>query len=90
VRWRHLPGVTPQDYLVAPCTAARCFADTASYDAFDLYGSYRIDETFSVRGGVDNLTDKDPPITRGIPGSTDVQNYDIIGRRYYFAVTAKF
>jgi outer membrane receptor protein involved in Fe transport len=89
LRWRHLPSVKPQDYLVAPCTATRCFADTAAYDAFDLYGSYKINATLSVRGGVDNLLDKDPPVTRGIPGSTDVQNYDIIGRRYYIAVSAK-
>jgi outer membrane receptor protein involved in Fe transport len=40
--------------------------------------------------GVDNLLNTDPPVTRGIAGSTDVQNYDIIGRRYYVAVSAKF
>ncbi|RYZ64624.1 MAG: TonB-dependent receptor [Proteobacteria bacterium] len=89
LRWRHLPSVKPQDYLVAPCTSTRCFADTASYDAFDLYGTYKLSEKFSIRGGVDNLFDRDPPVTRGIPGSTDVQNYDIIGRRYYLAVSAK-
>jgi hypothetical protein len=29
-------------------------------------------------------------VTRGIAGSTDVQNYDILGRRYYLAVSAQF
>ncbi|MET0280334.1 MAG: TonB-dependent receptor [Steroidobacteraceae bacterium] len=90
VRWRHLPSVKPQDYLVAPCSATRCFADTEAYDTFDAYASYKLSEHLSLRGGVDNLLDKDPPVTRGIAGSTDPQNYDIIGRRYYFAVTAKF
>ena len=90
LRWRHLPSVKPQDYLVAACTAARCFADTASYDSFDLYSSFKLSEGLSLRGGVDNLLDKNPPVTRGIAGSTDAQNYDIIGRRYYVAVTAKF
>ena len=92
VRWRHLSSAKAQDYLVAPCspTAVRCFADTASYDSFDLYGTFMVREGLSLRAGVDNLLDKDPPITRGIPGSTDVQNYDIIGRRYYVAVSAKF
>jgi outer membrane receptor protein involved in Fe transport len=90
LRWRHLPSVKAQDYLVAPCTATRCFADTASWDQFDLYGSFKVSDMFSVRAGVDNLLDKDPPVTRGIPGSTDAQNYDILGRRYYVGVTAKF
>lgn len=90
LRWRYLPSVKPQDYLVAPCTAARCFADTPDYNIFDLYGSYQLSEMFDIRGGVDNLFDKDPPVTRGIPGSTDPQTYDIIGRRYYIAVTANF
>ncbi len=68
----------------------RCFADTAAYDAFDLYGNYEVVKGFNVRLGVDNLLDKDPPVTRGIPGSTDAQNYDVIGRRYYVALTARF
>jgi iron complex outermembrane receptor protein len=90
LRWRHLPSVKAQDYLVAPCTATRCFADTPSWDQVDLYGSYKVSDTFDVRLGVDNALDKDPPVVRGIPGNTDPQNYDILGRRYYLGVTARF
>lgn len=90
LRWRHLPSVKAQDYLVAPCTATRCFADTPAWDQFDLYGNFQASEMLSVRMGVDNLLDKDPPVVRGIPGNTDPQNYDILGRRYYVGVTAKF
>jgi iron complex outermembrane receptor protein len=90
LRWRHLPSVKPQDYLVAPCTATRCFADTPAWDQFDLYGNYKVSDMLSVRMGVDNLLDKEPPVVRGIPGNTDPQNYDILGRRYYLGVTAKF
>ncbi|MEJ1964875.1 MAG: TonB-dependent receptor [Gammaproteobacteria bacterium] len=90
LRWRHLPSVKPQDYLVAPCTATRCFADTPAWDQLDLYGGFKVNETLNVRVGVDNLLDKDPPVVRGIPGNTDPQNYDLLGRRYYLGVTAKF
>ena len=90
LRWRHLPSVKPQDYLVAPCTSTRCFADTPAWDQLDLYGSFKVSEMLSLRAGVDNLLDKDPPVVRGIPGNTDPQNYDILGRRYYLGVTAKF
>jgi iron complex outermembrane recepter protein len=90
LRWRHLPGVKPQDYLVAPCTATRCFADTESWDQFDLYGSFKVSDMLNVRAGIDNLLDKEPPVVRGIPGNTDPQNYDILGRRFYLGVTARF
>jgi len=90
LRWRHLPSVKAQDYLVAPCTASRCFADTPSWDQLDLYGSYKASEMLDVRVGVDNLLDNDPPTVRGIPGNTDPQNYDILGRRYYLGLTARF
>ncbi len=42
-----------------------------------------------VRGGIDNLMNRQPPVVRGIPGNTDPQNYDIIGRQFYLAVSAK-
>jgi iron complex outermembrane receptor protein len=90
LRWRHLPSVKAQDYLVAPCTATRCFADTPSWDQVDLYGSFKVTDMVDVRAGVDNLLDNDPPVVRGIPGNTDPQNYDILGRRYYLGLTAKF
>jgi outer membrane receptor protein involved in Fe transport len=89
-RWRHLPSVTPQDYLVSPCTATRCFADTPSYDIFDLYFSARITDMIGLRGGIDNLFDRDPPVVRGVPGFTDPQNYDVIGRRYYLSASVEF
>jgi outer membrane receptor protein involved in Fe transport len=85
-----LPSVAAQDYLVAPCTASRCFADTPAWDLFDLYGSFKVGKMFDVRAGVDNLLDRDPPVARGISGNTDAQNYDILGRRYYLGVTARF
>jgi len=90
LRWRHLPEVKPQDYLVAPCTAVRCFADTPAWDQIDLYANYKLSSMLDFRFGIDNAMDKDPPTVRGIPGNTDPQNYDILGRRYYLGVTARF
>ncbi len=90
MRWRHLPSVTAQDYLVNPCTATRCFADTPAYDVFDLYFSTQVTQMVTLRGGVDNLFDRDPPIVRGVPCFTDPQNYDVIGRRYYLSASVEF
>jgi outer membrane receptor protein involved in Fe transport len=47
-----------------------------------------------IRGGVNNLLDKDPPvvtseITAGGAANT-YETYDLLGRQVYLAVTAKF
>ena len=44
-------------------------------------------------GGIDNLTDRDPPRVGVNPGQTaaagitNPQYYDVLGRRYYMSVT---
>ena len=45
--------------------------------------------------GIDNLTDKDPPIyttdsRAGIQSNTDPSTYDVLGRRYFVNATYKF
>lgn len=90
LRWKYLSPAKTQDYIVTACKSTTCFADTPSYNLFDLYGNVRLNKIFTLRAGVDNLFDKNPPRVRGIYGNTDVQNYDILGRRYYGAISAKF
>jgi outer membrane receptor protein involved in Fe transport len=46
-----------------------------------------------VQFGVDNLTDKQPPIfyqQNVINANTDVSTYDTVGRFYFARVTVKF
>jgi iron complex outermembrane receptor protein len=107
----------------------------ASYDVFDLSGSFTFNETLSLRFGIDNLLDKAPvisstttgPATNGRPydpnlspaansaamaaicngapgcqaptsytiastgqGSTAGGYYDVLGRRYYLGLKARF
>ncbi|MEH3105774.1 MAG: TonB-dependent receptor [Sphingomonas fennica] len=90
LRWRHLTSATAQDYLVSRCTTPTCFSDTPRYNVFDLFTTVRAGKQLTIRAGIDNLFDRDPPVTRGIPGSTDVQNYDVLGRRFYVAATTRF
>ncbi len=90
LRWRYLAPTKTQDYLVTPCTATRCFADTKDYNIFDIYWNVKAGKNYTLRGGVDNLLDRDPPLVRGIPGNTDPQNYDLLGRRYYIAASLRF
>jgi iron complex outermembrane receptor protein len=60
-------------------------------DYFDLNGSWAINDSLSIRGGVNNLTDEQPNVyDPGVQANTDPSTYDILGRRYYVALSAKF
>jgi len=68
--------------------------DTNEPNYFDLSGLWRVNDTFSVRGGINNLFDKDPPLILnaivggGLPNT--YPNYDLLGRRLFVGVTANF
>lgn len=61
---------------------------------FDLSGQWRVNDSFSVRGGVNNIFDKDPPLIPnaivggGLPNT--YPHYDLLGRRLFVGVTASF
>jgi outer membrane receptor protein involved in Fe transport len=63
----------------------------------DLVGQWNINKNFTVRLGVNNIFDKDPPLVspNGGPavfynGNTFPQVYDTMGRNWFLNVTAKF
>jgi outer membrane receptor protein involved in Fe transport len=60
----------------------------------DLAGSWDITEQYSVRLGINNLLDKDPPLvdtTWSGPGTPNTWGpYDTLGRTIFFAATGKF
>ncbi len=98
--WRHLPKVRHNSLVTNPASTTE---STSSYELFGLNGRWSINDTWSVRGGADNLFDRQPvrvganfvPTAAGsgvtsAVGATDTSNYDIIGRRYYLGVTARF
>ncbi|WP_292052970.1 MULTISPECIES: TonB-dependent receptor domain-containing protein [unclassified Brevundimonas] len=58
---------------------------------FDLSGSWAINDTLSLRGGINNVTDQEPRTwDPGVQANTDPSTYDILGRRYFIGLTAKF
>ena len=61
----------------------------------DLSGSYSITKNLSVSGGINNILDRDPPISAQVGagfgnGNTYPQVYDAMGRRIFLGLTAKF
>jgi iron complex outermembrane receptor protein len=56
-----------------------------------LEGSLRLSANLVLRGGVNNLFDKDPPYyTDPIDQNTDPFTYDLLGRRYFMKATYTF
>ena len=94
LRWRHLPGVRSTTPGNLPA---------ASYEEFDFFGTYRLTDTYTIRAGVENVFDKQPPITAAAlanlatgtnattgQGFTYNGSYDVLGRRFYIGLHAKY
>lgn len=61
----------------------------------DLSGRYQLLENVSVRAGVNNVTDEDPPLSSVVGtapgnGNTYPQVYDALGRYIFFGATVDF
>jgi outer membrane receptor protein involved in Fe transport len=56
---------------------------------FDLFGSYALSGGLTMRLGVSNVADKEPPEWTGL-GVTDRSTYDVIGRSYSAGISMKF
>lgn len=63
------------------------------YATFDLSLAYDVTENFTARFGVNNLGDKQPPIigdANNQQTNTFPNTFDVLGRRFFVGVTAKF
>jgi outer membrane receptor protein involved in Fe transport len=91
--WRHLPSVQHAAHVTNPAATT---LDTDSYDRLDLATRWSLNSVWEFRAGVDNLLDTEPNTVGIVPGVTtaagitDSGSYDVIGRRFYGAVTARF
>jgi iron complex outermembrane recepter protein len=96
--WRFFGKVDVDSSSSNPLLSA-AFADAdrtlAKTSYFDVAGTWAISKQWTFRAGINNLFDKDPPIsgqTAGVlgNGNTYPQVYDALGRRVFLNLTAKF
>jgi len=89
LQWQHLPAIA----------SGSTNTGLPAYDLFSLSAGVKVNQTVSMRFGVDNLFDKAPPfggvdttaVSPTLPGgSYNTTNYDALGRRFYIGATAKF
>jgi outer membrane receptor protein involved in Fe transport len=95
--WRHLDSVkidaASSDALLSG-TVLPVTAEMGKRDYFDISGSVNLTKKITLRAGVNNLFDKDPPIgVTGAPfgnGNTYPQVYDSLGRKLFASLTVQF
>ncbi len=63
-----------------------------AFSYFDVAGTYRIGDNYSVTVGIDNLADKKPPILgdNQEQANTYPATYDVFGRTYFIRAVADF
>jgi outer membrane receptor protein involved in Fe transport len=100
-QWRYVGGVK-LDFDEGNKLLQNGYFDTADnhlpgVSYFDLEGSWRVKDGLTVRAGINNLFDKDPPLTDTSACAAAVCNgntypgvYDALGRTMFVGLTAKF
>jgi len=94
LNWRYISSVdlgTSLDKATTPLTDAKI----GSQNYFDLAGTWSVRDNITLRAGVNNIFDRDPPINgQALPvfesGNTFPQIYDALGRYVFFSLTADF
>jgi outer membrane receptor protein involved in Fe transport len=100
VTWRYIGPVSqdnnsPDETLHFATYGAYSYqpAHIGSYNYIDLALTYRVLKNLELRGGVNNVADKDPPVVPVTiqPGGANAYSaYDQLGRELFIAFTAKF
>jgi outer membrane receptor protein involved in Fe transport len=89
--WRYIGHATNEDPTFADDPIGRK-VPAVSY--FDLAAGWNINEKLAVRGGINNIFDKNPPLLENeivggaLPNSWNA--YDLLGRHMFVSLTARF
>jgi outer membrane receptor protein involved in Fe transport len=99
--WRHIDAVdiegTSSNPLLNDPAPAATDRTLGARDYLDLALAWNISKVFTLRTGVNNVFDKDPPIVSSIiadpaifgNGNTFPQVYDTLGRVFFFNLAMK-
>ena len=97
--WRYVSSVDIAQTSSQPAlngSFAEVNKTLGSRSYFDLAATYEVREAFSIRAGVNNIFDRDPPLTTtaaiedGGNGNTYPQFYDATGRYLFLGATVDF
>lgn len=86
VRWRYVDAMTNSANVGV---ANGNGLGVKAVDYFDIVANWKISPDLRVSAGVLNVGDKQPPEWTGL-GATDPSLYDLVQRRWYVSLSAKF
>jgi len=97
-RWRYYDSVVISSSSSNPALAGDFNPVDGKIGArnyLDLFAQWNVSKNFTLRGGVNNVFDRDPPlVSQAAPpygnGNTFPQAYDTLGRNFFVNVQAKF
>jgi outer membrane receptor protein involved in Fe transport len=96
--WRHFDSVTidlAEDNPLLADVYSTSDDELASQDYLDIAGAWTFMDAYTVRLGINNVLDDDPPLSGQVGsgagnGNTYPQVYDALGRYVFMSVSAKF
>ena len=87
LQYRYISAMTDASLIGTGSKAA----GTPAYSYFDLNAVVKVNPRFTLRAGVNNIGDKQPPVYPTFTQSnTNPQVYDVIGRRFYVGARVTF
>lgn len=98
--WRHINKVTLDTTSSNPLltgSVPETDRTLGARDYLDLAGTWQITKQWSLNGGVNNVFDRDPPITSGLNSGAPYGNgntypgvYDAMGRKIFVSLTGRY
>jgi iron complex outermembrane recepter protein len=101
LQWRYIGETTLDNNSTQPGLFEGFLGEVDNVDGklpamnyLDLSGAWRVNQTLTLRAGVNNILDSDPPLMDQTIAGTGAPNtyptYDLLGRELFFSATAKF
>jgi outer membrane receptor protein involved in Fe transport len=96
--WRYIDAVLLDRTSANPLLAGTVNSvdkELKAQNYLDLAASWIINKQLTLSGGINNITDREPPVSAQVGagfgnGNTYPQVYDALGRRVFMTLTAKF
>jgi iron complex outermembrane recepter protein len=87
LRWRYLSSLRDKSILTNPKSTIR---GIPAYNYLDLMGTWDVVDHVQFGWGINNVTNKQPPVFGGVAGNTDLATFDGIGRAFFLDLNVKF
>ncbi len=95
LRWKYFPATRDASAVLNPATTLQ---GVKTHHEVDLFARWRLSRTYEFRAGIDNLFDANPEVANRNLGATTFNSaqgttlldYDVLGRRFFVGVKARF